>query len=279
MADAISTTESTEDFDAIVAASLAEADEQEAQARIVTADQALDALIEASATASATADALKGDLDGYETAWEGMIANFLAAREAGNSETEVRKALQADAKASGTTHAGASLDSCQNLDLVALLYGLDGDLPEHGTIQWVWRPDAKNATGLLDGQESLSSLVRAVRAPSNKADVKEAGGESGVAFGKGVAEKIIRDAANKTEAIVNLRAKVNENKALIANFKEAQKAPKTADVLVKAAKGPLSKVAEALGAGLVDDKDTVKAVIAEIRVYLDEALAHDALSD
>lgn len=266
-----------EAFDAIVEAETTPTRTRKAKEATVSDAQSktssLTALIEQSATASGVGESAAGAVAGYESAYAAMLGGFAAALAAGNTETDIRKALQADQKQSGTTHVGASQDACQTLTSLAAIHGLEGDLPEG----YVYRSAAKNGgVGLLAGEESLTALVRAVRAPADTAVLKEQG--KGDLYGKGVVTAIIAAATSKEEAVAGLL----KAKALIAAaIKEAAKseaAPKDALKFLKAAAGPLGKVAEALDAGLIGDADEVRTLIASLDAVLAAAAAHPALA-
>ena len=232
---------------------------------------ALTALIETSGVAAESAESLGGALSGYEATFVSMVDRFAVARKAGNTEADIRKALQADQKQSGTKHFGASNDSCSALDLLASFHGIEGDLPQG----WVYRPAANAATGLLEGEQSVTALVRAVRAPAKKAEIRDAG--HGSLYGKAVVESILKDAVSKEAAITALQAQVRLLDKVVRDAKAAERGPKTAQTYLKAASGPVGKVAEALDAGLVGDADEVKALITALEVALAAAKAHAAL--
>ena len=168
-------------FDAIVEG-ITPTTTEEATVPTQSKSSALTALIEQSATASGAGESAAASVDGYESAYANMLGGFAAALAAGNSESDIRKALQADAKQSGTSHVGASQDACQTLTSLAAIHGLEGDMPEG----YVYRAAAKNGgVGLMEGESSLTSLVRAVRAPADTAVLKDNGHAWAVRQGRG----------------------------------------------------------------------------------------------
>lgn len=234
---------------------------------------ALSALIEQSATTSGAGESAAGAVDGYEAAYAAMLGGFSAALAAGNTETDIRKALQADQKQSGTVHVGASQDACQTLTSLAAIHGLEGDLPAG----YVYRAAAKNGgVGLLEGEESLTALVRAVRAPADTAILKEAGAAD--LYGKAVVTKIIAESTTKVDAVEGLLKAKSAIAAVLKEAKKSEAAPKDALKFLKAASGPLGKVQEALDAGLIGDADEVTALIATLQATLDAAAKHAALA-
>jgi hypothetical protein len=234
---------------------------------------ALTSLIERSATASDAGESAAGAVEGYEATYAAMLGGFAEALAAGNTETDIRKALQADQKQSGTVHVGASQDACQTLTALAALHTLEGDLPEG----YVYRAAAKNGSvGLLEGEISLTALVRAVRAPADTAVLKATG--QGGLYGKAVVTSIIAAAASKEEAIAGL---LKAKSAIAAALKEAAKseaAPKDALKYLKSAAGPLGKVEEALDAGNIGDAEEVRTLIASLTAILSAAQKHAALA-
>lgn len=234
---------------------------------------ALTALIERSATASGAGESAAGAVDGYEAAYAGMLGGFAEALAAGNTESDIRKALQADQKQSGTVHVGASQDACQTLTALAAVHGKDGDLPEG----YVYRAAAKNGgVGLMEGESSLTALVRAVRAPADTAVLKDNG--HGGLYGKAVVTAIIDAASTKAEAVEGLlKAKATIAAALKAVAKVEQE-PKSALKFLKAASGPLGKVSEAMDEGNVGDADEVRTLIDSLTALLVAAKAHPALA-
>jgi len=232
-------------------------------------------LIEVSAQATGTAVAAEGTIAGYENQFVSMIDAFSSARLAGNTETEVRKALQADQKASGTKHYATGNDGCSMLDLLAQFHRLSGDLPESADIKWVYRPATTAALGLLEGERSINAAIAAVRAPKGKADLRANGHEK--EYGKPVVEKIFAESTDKTDALVRLIQHAKHLDTLLKEVKESEKAPKSADKFLKAATGPINKVVGALDAGLVDDIDTCSLLIESLIATLEEAKKHAAL--
>lgn len=246
--------------------------ESDAQSRT----SALSDLIEVSGRTAEQASALKGGIAGYEASFVASVAAFAAARKAGNTEDQCRKALQADQKQSGSRHFGATDAGGSAMDLLASLSNLEGDLPEG----FVFRP-ASNSTAdgvpLLEGETSLVALIRKVQAPAEAATLKSAGFVNGKAYGKAVVRSLIEDAVDKAAAIAALEAQVRLLAKAVkeANAKEA--APKDAVKYLKAASGPIGKVAEALDAGLVGDAAEVRTLIDTLTTLLAEAKAHSAL--
>jgi hypothetical protein len=232
-------------------------------------------LIESSAVAAGAAESLTGALSGYEGQFTSLVADFKSARDSGNTETEVRKALQADQKASGTRHFAGSAGGCSALDLLAQFHGLEGDLPD-GAVVWVYRPASNGATGLLSGEASVTALLRSIQNPAKKAEIRDAG--HGTEYGKPVVERIIREAASKAEAIVALQEQARLLDKIVREAKASEAGPKSADKYLKAASGPLGKVNEALDAGLVDDVDAVVGLIEALTATLAEAKSHAALA-
>lgn len=276
----MSTTESTTEFDAAFAALVesTQIDTPTPEEAIVVIDaqsktSTLSSLIETSANTSAAGESAAGAVEGYERNYAAMLGGFAAALEAGNTETDIRKALQADQKQSGTTHVGASQDACQTLTSLAALHSLEGDLPEG----YVYRGAVKNGlVGLLEGEVSLSALVRAVRAPADTATLK-ANGHGGL-YGKAVVSAIIDAAATKADAIDGLLKAKSAIANAVKDAAKADTAPKDALKFLKSASGPLGKVEEALDAGLVGDADEVRALIASLTATLAAASKHVALT-
>lgn len=236
----------------------------------------LAAVIERSADAATTGESLSGALSGYEAQFTAVVAAWATAVAAGNKEADIRKALQADQKASGTRHFAASNDSGQAMDLLAKFYVLDGDLPTEGATKWVYRPASTGATGLLEGESSVSAVITSVRAPKGKADLKALG--HGSEYGKAVCDKILAEASDKVDALVRLQQHARYLDKIVKDAKAAEHGPKTADKYLKSASGPLNKVSEALDAGLIEDADAVRALIADLISVLDTAKAHGALA-
>jgi hypothetical protein len=272
---------STTDIDTMfdqIAATLSTDTTTPEEAPVVSNDTVIDrssiltSLIETSANTSAAGESAAGAVEGYERNYAAMLGGFSAALAAGYSETDIRKALQADQKQSGTNHVGASQDTCQTLTSLAGIHSLEGDLPEG----YVYRGAVKNGlVGLLEGEVSLSALVRAVRAPADTAVLK-ANGQGGL-YGKAVVTAIIDAAATKADAVEGLL----KAKAAIAHaVKDAAKqesTPKDALKYLKSAAGPLGKVEEALDAGLIGDADEVAALIATLQATLAVCAKHTAL--
>lgn len=233
---------------------------------------ALSALIEQSATASGAGESAAASVSGYEAAYATMLGGFAAALASGNTENDIRKALQADQKQSGTVHIGSSADACQTLTSLAAIHGLEGDLPAG----YVYRAAAKNGgVGLLEGEESLTALVRAVRAPADTAILKEQGAAD--LYGKAVVTKIIAAAETKADAVEGLLKARAAIAAVLKEAKKAEQTPKDALKFLKAASGPLGKVEEALDAGLIGDADEVRTLIAALIGTLSAAEKHAAL--
>jgi hypothetical protein len=233
----------------------------------------LSSLIETSANTSAAGESAAGAVEGYERNYAAMLGGFAAALAAGNTETEIRKALQADQKQSGTTHVGASQDAAQTLSALAGLHSLEGDLPEG----YVYRGAVKNGlVGLLEGEVSLSALVRAVRAPADTATLKDNG--HGGLYGKAVVTAIIEGASTKAEAIEGLLKAKSAIASAVKDAAKAESTPKDALKFLKSAAGPLGKVSEAMDAGLIGDADEVRALIAVLTATLETASKHAALA-
>ena len=234
---------------------------------------ALTSLIERSATATDAGESAAASVEGYEAAYSNMLGGFADALAAGNTETDIRKALQADAKQSGTAHVGSSQDACQTLTSLAAISTLEGDLPAG----YVYRPAAKNGgVGLMEGESSLTSLVRAVRAPADTAVLKDNG--HGALYGKAVVSAIVAAATTKVEAVEGL---LKARAAIAAVLKEAAKTeqqPKDALKYLKSAAGPLGKVESALDEGNVGDADEVRMLIANLTAILAAASKHAALA-
>ena len=245
----------------------------------ISADQqrsaALGDLIEVSGRTAEQASALKGGIAGYEASFVASVAAFSAARQAGNTEDQCRKALQADQKQSGSKHFGATPAGGSAMDLLATLHRIEGDLPEG----YVFRP-ASNSTAdgvpLLDGETSLVALVRKVQAPAEAAALKAAG--HGKSYGKDVVKTILAEATDKAGAVAALEARVRLLTKALKDAAAAEKGPKTALTFLKAASGPLGKVSEALDEGNVGDEDEARTLIATLEALLAAAKAHTALA-
>jgi predicted transcriptional regulator len=213
-------------------------------------------VVATSATLSSTEEQAAGLADGFEATFVAFLSEFATAIEAGATESDVRKALQADQKASGTKHIAASAAGCSLIHNVAKVAALSGDLPT----SWVWRPDGNAAVGLREGEYSIHALVRKVTTVGGVAAVRGC-------FAEGTKEGFVVAA----QSILREAEKAEREAAAAA------KGPKTAEKFLKAASGPIGKVSEALDAGHIGDPAEVLALIAALEATLAEAKAHTAL--
>lgn len=236
-------------------------------------DDLIQSLIDASQDLVAIEDGVNSEVDGYEGGYAAFLSEWAKAREAGATEAQVRTAVQEAAKRAKTRALITAADAGQNIDALAYIVALDGDLPE----PWVWRPAARSAVGILEGEQSVAALVRSVRAPGDKGDLTAE--QRKALTGKPVVVGIIEGCVTKAEAIKALEGQRRLIVKTIADNKATESAPKTADKYAKAMVGPAEKISQALDQDLLDDPALVRDTLVQVKAYIDAALGHDALAD
>lgn len=219
------------------------------------------------------ASSIAGDVSGYESGYAEFVRKYRIARDAGASESDIRSGIQAQAQKAKKTPFVKSADAMQNIDVLATFDALDGDLPDG----WVYRPNSNTGVvGLAEDQESVSSLIRSVRSPADKAELTKE--QRKVLTGKGVATSVIESVTTKADAIDALQKARRVIAKTIKENKEEAAGPKTADKYAKALRGPAEHIVVALDAGNVDDIAFVRDALTEVKAYIAAALAHDSLT-
>lgn len=210
-------------------------------------------VVQTSASLVQTDDTAENLRDAFEQTFRKFVSDVAAAYAAGLTETDVRKALQEDAKASGTKHSNTSMGAMNAITCITELESLPGDLPEG----YVYRAAANSAVGLKDGEKSIATLIRKVK----DTDVEFGGGRKGLTA-------IFKASETKAEYIAACNAVLKAAADAAKAEKAAARPVKDAARFLKAATGPVGKAADAdtpLG-----DLSEVEALVADLRSLLSE---------
>ena len=212
---------------------------------------------------------------GYESMYVNFVAQYLAVRNEGTEQKVIVEAIKAEADRAGTTPHVGSKSSINIVDALANFYALPGDMPTVAGIAWVYRPDAKSAVGLAEGEASVHSLIKRISDPGERREVLKA---EGIRYGKPVADAAIRASKNKADALSALQALLRSFDAAVKEHKAKAKGPVQAEKYLKAATGPLSKVIECLDGGEFGDADEVRSLATAILSEVNAILSHAKLA-